>query len=202
MIFRSPYPDVAIPDVPLTPFILRHAERLADKPALIDGSSGRTLTYGAAGRRRAARRRRSGAARLPQGRRLRHRLPERPGVRRSPSTASPRSAARRRCSIRSSPPSEMHRQLADSGARFVLTVPERLATVREAIAGTRVEEVFVLGEAEGATPFQALLQHDEPLPPVAINPAEDIVVLPYSSGTTGRAKGRDADPSQPDRRPS
>ena len=37
MIFRSPYPDVAIPDVPLTPFVLRHAERLADKPALIDG---------------------------------------------------------------------------------------------------------------------------------------------------------------------
>ena len=66
---------------------------------------------------------------------------------------------------------EMHRQLADSGARFVLTVPERLATVREAVAGTRVEEIFVLGEAEGATPFAALLQHDEPLPPVAINPA-------------------------------
>ena len=46
MIFRSPYPDVAIPDVALTPFILRHAERLANKPALIDGPSGRTLTYG------------------------------------------------------------------------------------------------------------------------------------------------------------
>ncbi len=27
MIFRSPYPDVAIPDMALTPFILRHAER-------------------------------------------------------------------------------------------------------------------------------------------------------------------------------
>ena len=31
MIFRSPYPDVAIPDVSLTPFVLRHAARLADK---------------------------------------------------------------------------------------------------------------------------------------------------------------------------
>src|SRR4051812_14529840 len=46
MIFRSPYPDVAIPDVPLTPVILGQAERLADKPALIDGVSGRMLTYG------------------------------------------------------------------------------------------------------------------------------------------------------------
>ena len=25
MIFRSPYPDVAIPEMPLTPFVLRHA---------------------------------------------------------------------------------------------------------------------------------------------------------------------------------
>ena len=27
-------------------FVLRHADRLADAPALIDGASGRTLTYG------------------------------------------------------------------------------------------------------------------------------------------------------------
>jgi pimeloyl-ACP methyl ester carboxylesterase len=46
MIFRSPCPDVAIPEMGLTPFVLRHAERLADKPALIDGPSGRVLTYG------------------------------------------------------------------------------------------------------------------------------------------------------------
>src|SRR5262245_10359870 len=46
MIFRSPYPDVALPGTPLTPFVLRHATRLAAKPALIDGPSGRTLTYG------------------------------------------------------------------------------------------------------------------------------------------------------------
>ena len=30
MIFRSPFPEVAIPDVPLTSFVLRHAARLAD----------------------------------------------------------------------------------------------------------------------------------------------------------------------------
>jgi len=46
MIFRSPFPDVTIPEVPLTPFILQHAERLAAKPALIDGITGRTLTDG------------------------------------------------------------------------------------------------------------------------------------------------------------
>ena len=46
MIFRSPYPDVQVPNVPLTPFVLRHATRLADKPAIIDGLTGQGFTYG------------------------------------------------------------------------------------------------------------------------------------------------------------
>src|SRR6188472_2255749 len=46
MIFRGPYPDIAIPKTPLTPVVLRHATQLGDKPALIDGASGRVLTYG------------------------------------------------------------------------------------------------------------------------------------------------------------
>src|SRR5215469_6477577 len=46
MIFRSPFPDVTIPDAPFTPFVLRHAERLSAKPALIDGVTGRAYTYG------------------------------------------------------------------------------------------------------------------------------------------------------------
>src|SRR5215207_2234763 len=46
MIFRSPYPDIAIPDTAFTPFVLRHAERLADKAAIIDALTGDTLTYG------------------------------------------------------------------------------------------------------------------------------------------------------------
>ena len=45
-IITGPYPDVDVPDGPLTPYVLRHAARLADHPALIDGSTGRTLTYG------------------------------------------------------------------------------------------------------------------------------------------------------------
>src|SRR3954468_9897241 len=45
-ILRSPYQDLEIPDVALTPFVLERAGELADKPALIDGPSGRTVTYG------------------------------------------------------------------------------------------------------------------------------------------------------------
>ena len=188
MIFRSPYPDVAIPDVPLTPFILWHAERLANKSALIDSPSGRTLTYGqlADGSRRLA----SGLARrgFRKGDVFATAIPNVPefavvfyGV------ASLGGAATMLNPLYTA--GEMHSQLVDSGARFVLTVPERLATVREAVAGTRVEEIFVPGQAAGATPFQTLLLQDGLQSPVAINPAEDVVILPYSSGTAGCPKG-------------
>ena len=46
MIHKSSSPDVTIPDVTVPAFVLRHSERLADKPAIIDGPTGRTLTYG------------------------------------------------------------------------------------------------------------------------------------------------------------
>ena len=56
MAVQSPWPTPEIPETDLTSFVLRHAERLAGKPALIDGPSGRALTYGAlaAGVERAA----------------------------------------------------------------------------------------------------------------------------------------------------
>src|SRR2546430_6057423 len=46
MIFRSPYPDVRVPDVALHRFVLAGAVERADQPALIDRPSGRALTHG------------------------------------------------------------------------------------------------------------------------------------------------------------
>ena len=46
MIYRSPYPDVAIPDLSLTDLILGRARELGERPALVDGVTGRTFTYG------------------------------------------------------------------------------------------------------------------------------------------------------------
>lgn len=43
--FMSPLADVEIPDLPLTDYVLARADELGDKPALVDGASGRTLTY-------------------------------------------------------------------------------------------------------------------------------------------------------------
>jgi hypothetical protein len=50
LIFSSPLPDVEIPDLPLTAYVLDGAAGQPDKPALIDGVSGQTLTYADLGR--------------------------------------------------------------------------------------------------------------------------------------------------------
>jgi acyl-CoA synthetase (AMP-forming)/AMP-acid ligase II len=188
MIFRSPSPEIDIPETPLTRFVLRHAARLADKPALIDGLTGRTLTYGQF---------------VESIHRVAFGLTTR-GFRKGDvfATVCPNilefpiaffAVASIGGTMTMANPlltaDELARQLADACPRFVLTVPERLDAVREATAAANVEEVFVVGEASGAASFATLLAQDGHVPMVEINPGEDIALLPYSSGTTGRQKG-------------
>src|SRR5687767_2315315 len=45
MIFTSPHPPISIPDVSVTDYVLRHAARLKNKAALIEGVTGRTYSY-------------------------------------------------------------------------------------------------------------------------------------------------------------
>src|SRR4029450_10295653 len=45
VIYRSPDPDGGIPDVDVTTFVLEPSAEQGDRPALIDGPTGRTLTY-------------------------------------------------------------------------------------------------------------------------------------------------------------
>jgi len=185
---RSPHSDVVIPDVALTSFVLEGASELGDKPALIDGPSGRALTYGQLAR--AARAAASGlAARgLQKGDVFGIFMPNLPefavafhGV------ASAGGVVTTINSLYTA--DEVAFQLKDSGARFLLTVPPFLDRALDAAGRTGIEEVFVLGEAEGATPFASLLTSDRAAPDIAIDLREDLVVLPYSSGTTGFPKG-------------
>ena len=187
MIYRSPLPDVEIPVRPLHEHVFEHAGRWPDKPALIDGPSGRTLTY--ARLRSMARAAAAGLAARGFGRGdvlavYSPNLPEYAaaffGVSAAGgvvTTMNPLYTA-----------DEVARQLRDSGARFLLTVPPFLDAARKGAEGTAVEEIFVFGEAEGATPFASLAAGGEP-PAAAIDPREDLAALPYSSGTTGMPKG-------------
>ena len=188
MIFRSHISDIDIPDVPYSTFILRHARERADQPVLIDGPSGRALTMGqvAGGARRVA----TGLARRGFAKSdvlaiYSPNLPEYVLAFHGPvmaggivTTANPLYV-----------PEELAFQLRDTGAKYLVTVPPFLDKAREAARGTAVREIFVFGEAQGATPFSALLANDGDLPPVPIDTHRDLVALPYSSGTSGRPKG-------------
>ena len=79
-------------------------------------------------------------------------------------------------------------QLKDSKPKLLLTIPPLMEKAKEAAEKGGVKEIAVFGEAEGATPFQSLMDSGEP-PSVEIDPAQDLVALPYSSGTTGFSKG-------------
>jgi len=190
-IHTSTEPAPEIPGVDVTSFVLEHAAQRGDKPALIDGPSGRELSYEAL--ERGARSLAAGLAargfgkgdvlgvfmpNLPEYAIAFHGAASAGGM---CSTVNPLYTAH-----------ELTHQMNDSGARFLLTVPPFLEIAAEAAEGSGVEEVFVLGEPDpgsAATPFAELLGDPGDAPAVEIDPAEDLAVLPYSSGTTGLSKG-------------
>jgi acyl-CoA synthetase (AMP-forming)/AMP-acid ligase II len=188
MIVRSPLPDITIPETALTPFVLRHAERLAEKPALIDGPTGRILTY--AELSDAIRRAASGLNRLGfrKGEILALCSPNLPEY-----AVAFHAVALLGGAVSPINPlytaDEIAQQIQDSGAAFVLTAPALAERVLQAAKGSAVRERLVFGEAPGMKPFASLLQSDGVPPEVAIHPGEDLVALPFSSGTTGVPKG-------------
>lgn len=188
MIFDSTYPDTRIPEQPLTKFVLQRAVELADKAALIEGQSDRIITYGqladsiqrvAAGL--AARGFSKGdvfaiySPNVPEYAIAFHAVVSLGGV---VATVNPSYTTQ-----------ELIYQLNDTGAKYILTTPGLLNQALEAVAQLQVKEVFVFGEAVGATLFSVLLQSEGEVPQVQINPREDLMVLLYSGGTTGLPKG-------------
>jgi acyl-CoA synthetase (AMP-forming)/AMP-acid ligase II len=187
MIFRSPHPSVQIPEMALVPLVYANADALGDKPALVEGTTGRTLTYAQLwqGVQRVAgnlakRGLKKGevvgiySPNLPEYALAFHGIALAGGI---ITTANPLYTA-----------DELAYQLRDSRAKFLITIDALLEKALPAAQQAGVQEVFTIGQGEGATPFTELLRDAEP-PQVAIQPREDLLVLPYSSGTTGLPKG-------------
>jgi acyl-CoA synthetase (AMP-forming)/AMP-acid ligase II len=192
MIHHSPLPDVEIPDLPLTEYVLAGGAGQRDKAALIDGASGRVMTYGEL--EDAIRSLAGGlaAAGFGRGDVLALMAPNGPeyavvfhGAAMVGGTVTTINPAYTQA--------EVHHQLADSGARILVTIAPLADAAVRACAGTAVTEVYLLGETSEASealpvrPLSALAG-----PPLAahvpVGP-DDVVALPYSSGTTGLAKG-------------
>lgn len=84
--------------------------------------------------------------------------------------------------------------LADSGARFLFTSPDRLPALAGALAGSAVEQVVVVGETapeltgdHGVHAWAQALGDQEPADPGTID--LDPAAILYTSGSTGRPKG-------------
>jgi acyl-CoA synthetase (AMP-forming)/AMP-acid ligase II len=207
VIFRSPHPEVTIPPVSLPDLILGRARQFGDKPALVDGPSGRTYTF--ASFDESVRRVAEGLASsgMKKGDVLALLAPNSPeygimflatalagGVN---TTLNPAAT-----------PTEVEAQIRDSGTRFAFTTPELYGKLPRDPGLRRRTIVFdsgafgsgVIEPGERATPggrahsgpsgFEDLLRsaHRKDRP-VTIAPDTDIVVMPYSSGTTGVPKG-------------
>jgi acyl-CoA synthetase (AMP-forming)/AMP-acid ligase II len=189
MIFTSPYPDVDIPSMALTDFVLEHSARRGEKPALIDGPSGRTYSHAEAAR--AIRAAAGGlaargivkgdvvalyAANVPEYAIAFHAVAALGAV---CTTINPTYTV-----------DELAFQLEHAAARALISGAEVLDRAREGAARAGVDELYVFGAGEdGATPFATLLDGDPAAAPDAPAGPEDLVALPYSRGTTGLPKG-------------
>lgn len=191
MSFKSPFPDVDIPNVSVYDFLFGNIEPAdLDKTAFVEGASGTVTTYasliaqinGVAG---------ALAARgLAVGDVVALHSPNVPafgsvfhGILRAGGVATTINALYTA--------EDIAKQLTDSKATFLFTVSPLLPQAEAAAdeVGIPAENVIVLDGAEGHLSLRDLLGEGATPPEVSFDPATQLAVLPYSSGTTGRPKG-------------
>ncbi|MGB6180140.1 MAG: 4-coumarate--CoA ligase family protein [Rhodococcus sp. (in: high G+C Gram-positive bacteria)] len=191
MSFRSPFPDVEIPEKNVYDFLFGDlTDEDLDRTALIDGPSGAVTTYrslvgqinGVAGAL-AARGVQVGdvvavhSPNVPAFASVFH------GILRAGATATTINALYTA--------EDIAKQLTDSSATMIFTVSPLLPQAEAAAdeVGIPADKVIVLDGAEGHPSLKDLLTQGASAPDVDFDPATHLAVLPYSSGTTGRPKG-------------
>src|SRR3954468_4221650 len=184
----SRYPDVEIPEVSVPEFVLAAGREKPDAPALIDGLKGDVITHG----QLAAYVDRVAAALHARGLRKGDVVavfcPNTPwypvvfhGIAAAGCVMSPINSLYT--------PDEIAFQLKDSGAKILITISLFMDRAAAAAEQTPVDEIVVMDGMEGHASLLDLLGSDAPSVQVDIDSANDLVTLPYSSGTTGLPKG-------------
>jgi acyl-CoA synthetase (AMP-forming)/AMP-acid ligase II len=187
MIFTSPYPDIEVPAVALTDFVLEHSAQYGDKPALIDGPTGRTYTHAQAAQAIRAAAAALAARGVTKGDVVALYAPNSPEY----AIAFHAVAALGAVCTTINPiytVDELAFQLEHARARTLVSGADVLDRAREAASRAGVEALYVFGD-EGATPFAELLDGEADAAPQGAAAPDDLAALPYSSGTTGLPKG-------------
>ncbi len=93
-------------------------------------------------------------------------------------------------------PEELGRQLVDCGAKFLFTRQTLLSNVLKAVPQSQLKVIFLYDGKRKSwdgqlVPMQDLFIFDNihSFPMVHIDPKQDVLLIPYSSGTTGVPKG-------------
>ena len=188
MVFTSPHPDIALSTRPVHEIVLDGAAARGEHPALVDATTGTTLTYAALAASVEALAAGFHAEGLRKGDVLALHGPN--------SLAFPvvlLAASRIGVAVTTlnglSTAAEMAVQLRDSRAAWMVTVAALLEPARAAAAEAGVGTVVVCDSADGVRSISDVAVPGGTLPAVALDLDEDLFVLPYSSGTTARPKG-------------
>ena len=188
MTYRSPYPDITVPAKNLFDMVLGGAAAHGDAVAMADGITGRRITY----RELMEQIRRTAAGLAVRGigkgdvvSIWSPNVPDWPVA----FFGAVRLGAIVHTSNPVSTPDELAFQLADGNAKILITVSALADKARAAIAHSKKPIELITFEQTAGLPTLASIMIDAEPPRVAIDPANDLVALPYSSGTTGLPKG-------------
>ena len=193
-VVRSPFPDIQLPTDDLYTLVTKNFSKHGSRTAIVDGISGREYSFNELGEtfsKFSTGIRQQGFCQGDVMALVAPNSPEYPvlymgtlAAGGTVSTCNPGFTA-----------DELAFQFKNSNAKYVATVPQILPTVQEAAAKSQVERIVMIDTADPQNSkgellsYTSLISHSGPLLEPVLTAPHDVVVLPYSSGTTGFPKG-------------